>query len=131
MNRGAGRLRIEMRVAFDAAGLGRELLVAYHVAEPSRVVAAPKVMKPRRIVDAVAELEEEVEILGAQVQLLLGTPKVEAAVSGISPSAYLRWCLRRSPRGGAIWNRNGGEFSPRLHASASPGSSVVGSRPAG
>jgi len=80
MNRGAGRRRVELRVAFDAAGLGCELLVAYHVAEPSRVIAAPKVMKPRRIVDAVPELEEKVEILRAQVQLLLGTPKIEAAV---------------------------------------------------
>ena len=80
MNRGAGRLRVEVRVAFDAAGLGRELLVSYHVAEPSQVIPAPKVMKPRRIVDAVPELEEEVEILRAQVQLLLGTTKVEAAV---------------------------------------------------
>jgi hypothetical protein len=80
MNRGAGRLRVEVRVAFDATGLGREILVAYHVAEPSRVIPAPKVMKPRRIVEAVPELEEDVKIFGAQVQLVLGTPKVEAMV---------------------------------------------------
>ena len=80
MNRDAGRLRIEARVAFDAAGFGREIFVAYHIAEPSRVIAASKVMKPRCIVDAVPELEEEVEILGAQVQLVLGTPKIEAVV---------------------------------------------------
>ncbi len=55
MNRGAGRRRVEVRVAFDAAGLGRELLVSYHVAEPSQVIPAPKVMKPRRIVDAFPE----------------------------------------------------------------------------
>jgi hypothetical protein len=80
MNRGAGRLRIEVRVAFDAAGLGCEVLVADHVAEPSRVIATAKVMKPRGIVDALRELEEEVEILGAQVQIPLRTPKVKAVV---------------------------------------------------
>lgn len=65
MNCGAGGLRIEVRVAFDAAGLGRELLVAYHVVEPSRVVPAPKVMKPNRIVDTVSDLQEEVKVLSA------------------------------------------------------------------
>lgn len=82
MNRGAGRLRVKMRVAFDAAGLGREIFVAYYIAEPSRIIPATKVMKPRRIIDAVPQLEKEVKILGAQIQLVIGTPKVEAAVPG-------------------------------------------------
>src|SRR5213593_4527872 len=38
MNRDTGRLRVEVRVAFDTAGLSRELLIAYHVAEPPRVI---------------------------------------------------------------------------------------------
>ena len=80
VNRHPGRLRIEVRVAFDAAGFGREVLVPYHIAEPSRVIAAPKVMEPRRIVDAVPELEEEGEILRPQIQLLLRAAKIEAVV---------------------------------------------------
>jgi hypothetical protein len=80
MNRSAGRLRVKVRVAFDAATLGREILVPYHVAELSRVIPAPKVIKPGRIVDAVPELERTVKILDAQVQLVPGTPKVKAAV---------------------------------------------------
>ena len=80
VNRGARRLRVEVWVAFDAAGFGSEVFVPYDIAKPSRVIAAPKVMQPRRIVDAVSELEEKAEILCAQVQLFLGTPKIEAVV---------------------------------------------------
>jgi hypothetical protein len=75
MNRHAGRLRVEVRVAFDAAGFRREVLVPDHIAEPSRVIAASKVMEPGCIVEAVPELEKKREILGTQVQLLLRTPE--------------------------------------------------------
>src|SRR5690242_9909531 len=79
-DRGAAAGRIDARGPLDGGGGAGQRRVLDRVAEPARVVASSQVVHPRLVVDAVRHLEEEREVLGAQVQPLAGPAEVEAAV---------------------------------------------------
>src|SRR5579884_3292955 len=68
----------EVGVLLDGGGLVGQALVFDTGAEPAGVVAAPQVVQPRGVVHALGELQEDDQVLGAQVQLPLGAAEVEA-----------------------------------------------------
>src|SRR5262249_54549566 len=72
--------RRERLIALDRGGLVRQARGLVAFAKPLRVVAAAQVIEPGVIIDAVARLQEEDQVLATQVELLLGPAEVEAAL---------------------------------------------------
>ena len=101
--------------ALEPLRLVRELVVLDRVAEPARVVAAPEVVQPGLVVDAVGDLQEQDQVLRAQVELALGPAEVEAAVRRRAcPRRTCAMCRRCSARVGAVGrSRNGGRRAAR------------------
>src|SRR5581483_1961650 len=62
---GAALARVEVGLLLHLGRGGGERVVLDRLAEPARVVALPQVVEPGRVVDALAELQEEDQVLGA------------------------------------------------------------------
>src|ERR1044071_8743912 len=77
-NRGAAVCGTEC-AALDDLGLARELVVLDLVAEPPRVVAVLAMELPGIVVDAIAELDEQQQIVRAQIEPGVRPAEVEAA----------------------------------------------------
>src|SRR5262249_59569317 len=70
----------QARIRLHAGRFGGEPLVLDRVPEPARVVVASEMMRPRLVVDAGGELNEDDEVLSAELELSGGAAEVEAPV---------------------------------------------------
>src|SRR4051812_31977203 len=68
----------ETALGLDGLGLLGEIPIFDALAKPPRVIAVMQMMQPGLVVDTVGDLQEQGEILGAQIELLLRSAKVEA-----------------------------------------------------
>src|SRR5439155_6178145 len=87
--RGAALAGGHVRSGLDARRLGRQFLVLDRLAQPARVVAPAQVVQPGGLVDPGRQLREERQVLGAQVELVLGSAEVEALVWAQLPGGAL------------------------------------------
>src|SRR5262245_2090407 len=77
-DRGAA-LRGRLLAALDRLRLDRELVILDLVAKPPRVVTVPAVELPGLVVDPVAEVDEQQQVVRLEVELGLRAAEVEAA----------------------------------------------------
>src|SRR5262249_8634678 len=97
---GTGIPRRRPGLLLELLGFAGEVGVLDLAAKPFRVVALAEVVHPGLVIDPVGDLEEQVEVLGAEVELALGAAEVEAAVrpevalgilAGMPPALRARW----------------------------------------
>src|SRR6266542_4282774 len=78
-----------MLQSLDRRCLGRQRLVLDLVPEPARIIALAEMVRPRLIVNALGQLDEQHQVLGPQVQLALGAVEVETALGRQLPRRVL------------------------------------------
>jgi hypothetical protein len=67
--------RIESPIALDLGNLCDEVVIFDLLAEPTRIITGVQMMQPGPVVDAVSDLQEQVQVLGAQVEAVSGPRK--------------------------------------------------------